>query len=232
MQAAAISLAPNQLLRWWQELAPNWKFTFLQALGYLEYRCASINTSYLGAQYAERSSVTQNFYVSSQRISVSTYAAPLDLRRFERLSLLDIRRITELQHLALWQCQNLEPLKMLKQLKSLNISQNPITDLTPLACLQTLERLNCEKTPIRSLQPLRNLPKLSFLNIRKCSKLPPSEILEWIAHSQSITLSDIEIAPLQEKATRPVWEDKNNYGVLLFALAFVLMVFVTQLFQS
>jgi Leucine-rich repeat (LRR) protein len=232
MQTAVTPSARHQLLSWWQELAPNWKFAFLHALGYLEHRCTAINVTYLGVQSAERWSSTQGFYTSSQRIPVPTYAGNFDLHRFERLSVLDIQRITELQSLTLWQCQTLEPLKMLTQLKSLNISQNPITDLSPLTHLQTLEHLNCEKTPIRSLQPLRSLPKLSFLNIRKCSQLAPSEILEWVAHSKSITLSDIDFTPPEEKATRPLWEDKNNYGVLLFALAFILIVFVTQLFQS
>jgi hypothetical protein len=232
MQTSVLPTDPSQLRTWWQDLAPNWKLMFLRALGYLEYRSIDVNVTYLGAQFAGRCSATQVFYTSSQRILVPTYIGVFDLHRFERLSVLDIQRITKVQQLTLWQCQTLEPLKMLTQLKSLNISQNPITDLSPLAHLQTLEHLNCERTPIRSLQPLRSLPSLSFLNIRKCSQLASAEILEWIAHSKSIILSDIEFTPPEEKATCPLWEDKNNYGVLIFALAFILMVLVTQLFQS
>ncbi|MCS6904096.1 MAG: leucine-rich repeat domain-containing protein [Bacteroidia bacterium] len=234
MQKAANFTINNseQLIYWWQTLPPNWKYSCLYALGYLEYQCLKVNDSYLQNTRSFYYYVsTQRYYVFSLRVSTNQN------RRFlktylEWLSLLDIYRITQLQHLTLWKCNTLEPILILQQLKSLSIAQNPITDLSPLVHLSFLEHLNCTGTLIRSLAPLRKLSKLSFLDIRKCTQLPVYEILEWLACSRCITFSDIQFNLQPEKATQPIWEDKNSYGILLFALAFILTVFVTQLFRT
>lgn len=54
---------------------------------------------------------------------------------------------------------NLAPLKALRQLQSLDLSNNQISDLAPLASLQQLQSLDLSNNNISDLRPLKNLIK-------------------------------------------------------------------------
>ena len=60
---------------------------------------------------------------------------------------------------------SLQPLKMLIQLKELNISGTSVSGLEPLASVRTLRRLDVSHTKVRSLEPLQKLQNLQTINV-------------------------------------------------------------------
>jgi Leucine-rich repeat (LRR) protein len=58
---------------------------------------------------------------------------------------------------------NIEFVRHLNNIRSLNCNHTPIKSLEPLKNLTNLTSLNCCGTQITSLEPLKVLPKLSFL---------------------------------------------------------------------
>lgn len=64
---------------------------------------------------------------------------------------------------------NLKGLNHLTQLRSLELSNNEITDLTPIQSIVTLEKLKLEANQIEHVESLANLTKLTLLSLRNNS---------------------------------------------------------------
>ena len=60
---------------------------------------------------------------------------------------------------------DLSPLKILIQLRELNVSGTSVSSLKPLASVRTLRRLDISHTQIKSLEPLQNLKGLQQVNL-------------------------------------------------------------------
>ena len=76
---------------------------------------------------------------------------------------------------------DITPLKYLKGVKEVSLSDNNITDITPLAQLPELRAINLDSNPIANIKPLIGLDKLESLEIRATSRLDDlSPLLDMI----------------------------------------------------
>jgi len=78
--------------------------------------------------------------------------SPEQLHQMGALRLLDVSTAKE--------TSNLNPLKALLRLESLNISGLPVADLAPLSSLTRLHILNCSDTPVSDIAPLASCQKI------------------------------------------------------------------------
>lgn len=81
------------------------------------------------------------------------------LKRILKVKIIDISTNYEIS--------NLEPLKYLKNIKTINLSNTSVENLDPLKTLTNLEHLNILNTSITSLEPLNHLSKLRSLVCNK-----------------------------------------------------------------
>ncbi len=79
----------------------------------------------------------------------------------------DMTSISELDISRNIYIQSLEPLSLLYNLKTLDISSTGISDLTPIRNLTELVELNLSDTKISDLSPLKYAARLEYLNINK-----------------------------------------------------------------
>ncbi|MBP6977783.1 MAG: leucine-rich repeat domain-containing protein [Bacteroidales bacterium] len=80
----------------------------------------------------------------------------------------DLHRMMNLEDLSIennMDIQDLEPLRMLKRLKSLVIRESRITDLMPIKDASRLEKLTCSKSPLAGLSYIASLTSLRYLDI-------------------------------------------------------------------
>lgn len=84
------------------------------------------------------------------------------------LSTEELHRITNIESLDInnnLQLKNLEPIRILANLKELKFSGTQITDLRPLLGLKQISIVECANNPISNLEVLMRLPNLTYLNI-------------------------------------------------------------------
>jgi hypothetical protein len=125
-------------------------------------------------------------------------------------------RLTKLKKLVLTRCgtatkgnriRSIEWVRGLKNLETLYLTHNSISDLSPLAGLPRLEelRLGDNKLTDDSLAGLTDLPKLMFLSlngnegIRSLSKLPVLENLRFIDLSVCMSLTSVSTLKAQPR---------------------------------
>lgn len=77
------------------------------------------------------------------------------------------------------QIRNLEPLKVMRNLKQLNLSNSGVLDLKPLAELSSLERIYADSSSISDLLPIQsltNLTEITFSNTSVASLQPLAQL--------------------------------------------------------
>jgi len=85
---------------------------------------------------------------------------------------------------------DITPLKYLKGVTEVSLSDNNITDITPLVQLTELRSINLDSTPIREIKPLIVLEKLESLEIRATSKLNDISPLLNMIHLKGLYCSE------------------------------------------
>ncbi len=94
------------------------------------------------------------------------FLAPLDLA--DPPGKEDLHRIMNLEELTLednMDIQDIDPLRMLKRMKSLVISETRITDLMPVKDAGRLEKLVCRKSPLTEIDYIAPLTSLKYLDL-------------------------------------------------------------------
>lgn len=124
----------------------------------------------------------------SKPLSISTEPSTLDLFSIifqKSLSIVGNRSLTYL-----------EPLKKLRYLKELKISQTAIKDLQPISRLNYLIKLEFTDAPIEDIEPLGRLRKLEHLNI---SNTPVDDLsaLELLPNIKTLVISGTEVKNLK-----------------------------------
>jgi Leucine-rich repeat (LRR) protein/thiol-disulfide isomerase/thioredoxin len=108
----------------------------------------------------------------------------LDARGYGILSVEGIEHCRNLETLVLWENEvsDLSPLSGLANLVYLDLDSNRVSDLTPLSSLQSIEILYLSYNPVQDVSPLSSLPKLSslYLNADPQVKLAQVAKLEQI----------------------------------------------------
>lgn len=156
--------------------------TFIKSLSGLEY---ATNLNYLKITVDESTDLTPLSKLT-KLTTIDTYGSkltdykPLEgLKQLESLrigSTLDESKITDINFLKNLtnltsidlfnnKINNIEPLKNLTNLKSLNLSQNEILDITSLTNLTKLTELYLSTNSIENLEPLTKLINLTKLNL-------------------------------------------------------------------
>ena len=94
--------------------------------------------------------------------------------------------------------QNIELLSHCVNLKQLNLSGTPISNLSPLAGLTRLERLNLRNTVISDLQPLAGLVNLQRLDLseNQLNNLTDFQPLAGLVNLQQLDLSRNQVKDL------------------------------------
>lgn len=220
---------------WWANLDENWKYTFLKALGRVEYIHIPIQANYL--RHQPRLVRYTSSYSAKTTVVHTTYRQTFipDTDLYAILSIVDIYRVLNLRSLVVRNCFHLEPIRPLTQLTLLDCSNNPITDLGPLKELHQLRRLNCSNTLIHNLDPIYELPLLAYVDVRRTSQLEVYHILQLNAHRESLHIdSDFvfhnDPAPIVSNPSRNPTID--YYGYIVIGFIFILGIFIFQLFKN
>lgn len=126
--------------------------------------------------------------ILSEPLSISTEPGELDLFRIifqKELSIVGNRSLTYL-----------EPLKKLRYLQSLEISQTAVKDLKPLSKLHYLKKLKFTDAPIENINGITGLHKLEYLNV---SNTPVDDLsaLEVLPNVKHLIISGTEIKNLK-----------------------------------
>ncbi len=123
---------------------------------------------------------------------------------FEREDFLLLRYLPRLEHLTLGELHgNLNPLKGLEDLSSVEIQKSTISSLSPLRNSGNLTELKLPKSAIRSLDPIGQLSNLRMVNFRK------TDIDDISAFRQLKSLDDINLAKTRVADISPLAELPN-----------------------
>jgi Leucine-rich repeat (LRR) protein len=150
---------------------------------------------------AERNSrLTSQSFLSI--FSLLTQLPPLqslDLSMTEVVDNLEpLKGLTALQSLNLNQTKvdNLEPLKGLTALRSLNLSSTQVDNLEPLKGLTALQSLDLRSTKVDNLEPLKGFTALQSLDLRS-TKVDNLEPLKDLTALRSLDLSSTKVDNLE-----------------------------------
>lgn len=132
-------------------------------------------------------------------LSVLHFNSGLDALSVSRLGNLEpLKGLTHLVTLDLsnTQVSSLEPLKGLIKLTSLDLNSSQVSNLEPLKGLTNLSRLNLNFTQVSNLEPLRSLTNLSKLDLRgtKVSNLAP---LKDLTHLSELDFNSTPVTNLE-----------------------------------
>jgi len=109
-----------------------------------------------------------------------------------------LRNLKSLKKLSIsdTQVSDLEPLRNLKSLEKLSMFLTRVSDLEPLSNLKRLETLDTFDTWVSDLKPLRNLKRLETLDISdtQVSDLKPLRNLKSLKH---LDISDTQVSDLE-----------------------------------
>lgn len=141
-----------------------------------------------GVQLAHNLERVSFGYSDGGRAMVSAPGMP-DLSPLKDLKSLVGLRLTNVQ------LRNLDTLGKLDRLAWLDISNNQVEDLSPIAALESLTDLDASQNQIRDLTPLANLSRLKKLNLseNEVSDLSP---LKGLTALDTINLYDNHVADL------------------------------------
>ncbi|MCE9610537.1 MAG: hypothetical protein K8R23_10120 [Chthoniobacter sp.] len=100
-----------------------------------------------------------------------------------------------------WQCRNVDALRGLTRLQTLNLSDSEVKDLAPLASLTQLQVLGLtNSTNVADLAPLASLTQLKVLGLNGCTGVTDLAPLAGLTQLQELYLTDCrvvaELAPL------------------------------------
>ncbi|NCD34606.1 MAG: hypothetical protein EOL87_14470 [Spartobacteria bacterium] len=84
----------------------------------------------------------------------------------------------------------------MKNLRFIELDDNPVKSLEPLSTLQKLCTMDCSYTFVESLEPLRNLPMLQTLDCNSCKYLRDIESVKSLPNLESFLCCD---CPIDEK---------------------------------
>ncbi len=110
---------------------------------------------------------------------VLTQAADLKSNRLSREEMARVANITRVDISGMGGIKDLEPVRILKNLKELNIEATGVTDLSPLRGLLELQILEASNTGVAEMYSLEQLPKLRLVGIDN-TKIRPQEITRFI----------------------------------------------------
>ncbi len=110
------------------------------------------------------------------------------LARLSNLSSLDFAQPTKVE--------NLEPLKGLIALRTLDLSGTPVSNLEPLKGLTALQELDLHATPVVNFDPLKGLTALQRLNLYG-TQVANLEPLKGLTALQRLYLSSTKVANLE-----------------------------------
>jgi Leucine-rich repeat (LRR) protein len=153
----------------------------------------------LKSWWAELSDAWKEIFI--KQVGVSKNPDKEELARIAKVNTIDIS--------GNGQIDDLSPLSILENLKSLSFANTGISDLTPLRELDKLEHINCSFNPIESIEALAYLRNIKVLNVEKTqvSSLSP---LSYHDDLEMLYCDDtpIEIDHLLEFA-------ENNHSLLM-----------------
>jgi internalin A len=140
----------------------------------------------------------------------------LDTLAFKTVNLPDVTGFKRLSgviiDVSLSSLRNIEALKGMTNLKSLDISKTRISDLSPLSEIVSLEHLNIMATKVTDLTPLKGLVRLKTLNISN-TEIKDVSILRHLSGLKRLVIYSSVIedySPLKDlKITELVLEGEN-----------------------
>jgi len=133
----------QELIRWWDELAPEWKDIF--------------RTYVPVSAQARKEELARVVRLDSLNIASNLYIQDVDpLQKLIGLEYLNARETA---------IANADPIRALDGLNYLDLSGTKLTDVTPLSELYKLKYLDISDTEVDSLGLVRILPNLDFINL-------------------------------------------------------------------
>lgn len=173
----------QELNRWWQQLAPEWKQVFRQATGIKKetltteelHQIAKLHTLSIpaGVRITSLTPLEMLFRLHEfnfsntlvQDLSPLTKVTSLRILRLPNNPVHSLAAIHSLTNLEVLDIQStpiekIEELLPFTNLRELNISGTPIKRLKGIEQLQKLERLSFYSTSISNIRPLESLPRL------------------------------------------------------------------------
>ena len=106
-----------------------------------------------------------------------------------------LAQFTEIDISGKQEIKSLDPLKMLRYLKSLDCSSTGISDLWPLSDLIDLHTLNCANTIVSDCEGLRDLMNLEHLNISN-TQIDDIQCISRIRNLRELNISQTSIAAI------------------------------------
>jgi len=178
----------ENLLYWWNTLAPIWQTIFRNAVGIqsetpnalelqriLDLREIEITPDYpinsidplTHLMWLERLTINNQSISDLKPLENKPYLVELNVQNnpVSSLSAIENSTLLELLNIENTQIKDLSPLSKMNELVTLNASGTAVKSLKPLQNLLKLENLFVNNTNVRSISPVENMPALKQLKV-------------------------------------------------------------------
>ncbi len=201
---------------WWISLSSDWRSYFAKDIFINnEYHLRNIT------DFSDKWLAVERYKVSVIDDLVMEYRKADTIKANTRQIYQEISRIwktesVDISNQAVF--TDIEPLSKLTELRSVNLSGNPIDDLTPIRNLTRLESILIDGTAVTRLDPLRHSVSLKFLDASNTA-ISDLSLIPSFTSLERLYLSNTNITGLDALAGLNSLRDLKVNGTLILSLA-------------